>query len=61
MTHGKRTANTEAQAQRFIDAARQTGADESEDAFKAKLERIARQQPRGDSAEPPKRKKPAKA
>ena len=43
-----------AQRDRFIEAARQLGADEDEAAFKAKLAQIARQQPKGDVPEPPK-------
>ena len=41
------------QADRFIEAARQLGADEDEDAFKARLAQIARQKPKGDVPEPP--------
>ncbi len=40
------------QSARFIEAARQLGADEDEAAFKAKLAQIARQKPKGDVPEP---------
>lgn len=49
------------QSDRFIEAARQLGADEDEAAFKAKLAQIARQKPKGDVPEPlkpPKDRKP---
>ena len=36
------------QSARFIEAARQLGADEDEAAFKAKLAQIARQKPKGE-------------
>ena len=42
------------QRDRFIEAARQLGADEDEATFKAKLAQIARQKPKGDVPEPPK-------
>ena len=45
-------AGKAAQRDRFIEAARQPGADEA--AFKAKLAQIARQKPNGDVPEPPK-------
>ncbi len=41
-----------AQLSRFIEAARQIGADEDEAAFKAKLAVIARQKPKADAPEP---------
>jgi hypothetical protein len=54
----KKNANTEAQRQRFKEAARQLGADEDEAAFKEKLGVIARQKPKSraedDSPKPPK-------
>lgn len=49
----KRSNADPAQRQRFIEAARQLGADEDEAAFKAKLAQIARQKPKGDVPEPP--------
>ena len=45
------------QAERFIEAARQLGADEDEAAFKAKLAQIARQKPKEDVPEPDKNEK----
>lgn len=45
-----------AQRARFEEAARALGADEDEAAFKAKLEKIARQQPQGEPTEKPKPK-----
>jgi len=42
-----------AQRDRFIEAARELGADEDEATFKAKLAVIARQKPKGEP-EPPK-------
>ena len=42
------------QRERFIEAARQVGANEDEAAFKAKLAQIARQKPKGGVPEPPK-------
>ena len=50
-------ANMEAsgsQRDRFIEAARQLGADEDEAAFKAKLAAVVRHKPKGDMPEPPK-------
>jgi hypothetical protein len=47
--------NREAQRDRFIEAARQLGADEDEATFKAKLAVIARQKPKADVPEPPKK------
>ncbi len=41
------------QRDRFIEAARQLGADEDKTAFKAKLAQIARQKPKGDVPKPP--------
>lgn len=48
--------DTRTQAQRFIEAARELGADEDEATFKAKLAVIARQKPK-DELEPSKDKK----
>ena len=42
-----------AQRARFIEAAREVGADEDEATFKAKLAEIARQKPKGEVPEPP--------
>ncbi len=57
MTEGKNKSgqNTSpAQRDRFIEAARQLGADEDEAAFKTKLALIAQQKPRADVPELPK-------
>ena len=45
--------STVSQSERFIEAARQLGADEDETAFKAKLAVIARQRPKADDLKPP--------
>ena len=50
----KARMSPEEQNDRFVEAARQLGADEDEAAFKARLAQIARQQPKGDVPEPPK-------
>ena len=55
MAHNKRAA-TPTQAEQFIQAARQLGADEDEATFKAKLGVIARQKVK-DVPEPPDRDK----
>lgn len=47
---------TAEQIGRFREVARELGADESEEAFKAKLRVIARQKPREEEAQPPKKK-----
>lgn len=52
MTKKSGTEASGGQRQRFIEAARQLGADEDEAAFKAKLAQIARQKPK-DEPEPP--------
>ena len=52
MTQGKRPTPP-AQADRFIEAARQLDADEDEAVFKAKLAQIAQQKPKRDLPEPP--------
>ena len=56
MSKNTKTTGESEQRDRFIEAARQVGADEGEAAFKAKLAQIARQKPRGDVPEPPKDK-----
>ena len=48
----KSTETTKPQSERFIEAARELGADEDEAAFKAKLAVIAKQAPK-DGPEPP--------
>ncbi len=45
--------DTRTQAQKFIEAARELGADEDDATFKAKLAVIGRQKPKGDVPEPP--------
>jgi len=47
------TEASSGQRQRFIEAARQLGADEDEATFKAKLARIARQKSKEEVPEPP--------
>lgn len=44
----KPTQKARSQRERFIEAARQLGADESEAAFKERLEKIAKQEEKGD-------------
>ncbi len=44
----KKLSILNAQSDRFIEAARQLGADEDEAAFKAKLAQIARQKPKDE-------------
>ncbi len=45
---GKSTSPPKSQRDRFIEAARELGADEDEDAFKKKLERIAKAKPKDE-------------
>ena len=54
MEQPKHSLASSKQKDRFVEAARQLGADEDEAAFKAKLAQIARQKPKGDVPEPPK-------
>ena len=49
----KKLASNSSQKDRFVEAARQLGADEEEAAFKVKLAQIARQRPKGEVPEPP--------
>ncbi len=53
MLKNMKTTDDKTQKDRFIEAARQLGANENEAAFKAKLAQIARQKPKGDVPEPP--------
>jgi hypothetical protein len=50
---GKKSTDTRAQRDRFIEAARELGCDEDEAAFKGKLAVIARQKPKGEVPERP--------
>ena len=46
------SGDTSGQRTRFVEAARQLGADEDEDIFRAKLAQIARQRSEGEVPEP---------
>ena len=52
------TSGNKSQMARFIEAARELGADEDEDAFKAKLAVIAQQKPKDEQPSPKPEDKP---